>query len=277
MRAGLIIPVRRLRRMRPRLKAWSLGLGLIVASGCVPAGPVDPALSPAAPLISTWNYSLVPDARYQWHGPEAAAGVYVWSHGKGPRDTDHRGEKPQLHVELFNKAGFDVFRFDRTPNADERERAAGWLRDCLTELRRSGYRLIVAGGQSRGGWTSLQMIDTPGLADAIIAVSPAAHGMGASLNLLGQSDDLRQMLAEAPPQKTRVAFVQFEGDPFIGDAETRVRLLNRLLRRKVGALLVIDRPDGFFGHGAGAETAFSQRFGPCLLGFVTAALPPSSC
>jgi hypothetical protein len=121
------------------------------------------------------------------------------------------------------------------------------------------------------------MIDTPGLADAIIAVSPAAHGMGASLNLLGQSDDLRQMLAEAPPQKTRVAFVQFEGDPFIGDAETRVRLLNRLLRRKVGALLVIDRPDGFFGHGAGAETAFSQRFGPCLLGFVTAALPPSSC
>ena len=114
----------------------------------------------------------------------------------------------------MNNAGYDVVRFDREPMADARDRAAGWLRDGLQEMRRLGYRSVIAGGQSRGAWNSLQVLDTPGLADGVIAVSPAAHGAGESTNLMAQYDDLRALLAGAAPSRTRVAFVQFSGDPF---------------------------------------------------------------
>jgi hypothetical protein len=45
----------------------------------------------------------------------------------------------------------------------------------------------------------------------------------------------------------------------------------------VAALLVIDRPDGFKGHGGGNTAAFAERFGACLLRFATAPSPPAGC
>ncbi len=233
--------------------------------------------APTAPVISTWNYVFAPDARFIWHGPQAARGAYVWGHGYGGTASDNRGSQPQSHVRPLNNAGYDVIRFDREPMADQdRNRAAGWLRDGLQELRRRGYRSIIVGGQSRGAWNSLMTLDTPGLADVVIAVSPAAHGSGNSTNLTAQADDFRAMLSGAAPGRTRVAFVQFSGDPFIGDADRRVALM-REAAPKFGALLVIDRPPGFTGHGAGRDFAFGQQFGACLLRFATDPVPPKTC
>lgn len=82
--------------------------------------------------------------------------------------ADARGLQPQPHVRAFNNAGFDVVRFDRDPNADARDRAAGWLEEALLDLRRRGYRRVIVGGQSRGGWNSLQMLAHAGLADAVV-------------------------------------------------------------------------------------------------------------
>lgn len=231
---------------------------------------------PPDALVSRINYAFVPDPRYFWHGPAAAAGVLVWSHGKAGRDVDLRGLQPQPWVRLFNNAGFDIVRFDRAPLVDEADRAAGWLEDELPVLRQSGYRRIVAAGQSRGAWSSLQMLGTSGLADVVIAISPAAHGQGASTNLLSQDDDFRRIMAGAPGSSTRVALVQFARDAFIGDPDVRVRLLERL-QPKAGALLLIDRPDGFIGHGAANGAGFANRFGACLVHFATDAVPPVSC
>ncbi|MBV9654265.1 MAG: hypothetical protein JOZ42_06845 [Acetobacteraceae bacterium] len=116
------------------------------------------------------------------------------------------------------------------------------------------------------------------MADAVVAVSPAAHGSGASLNLLGQTDDFRRLLQDAQPQNARVVFVQFNGDPFIGDAGARRQLLDSILRPKVAQLLVIDRPDGLLGHRAGNTPDFEQRFSACIARFVTQAdVPAPSC
>ena len=230
---------------------------------------------PPAALVSSINYAFVPDARYVWHGP-AGAGVLVWSHGKNGFDVDLRGMQPPPWVRLFNNAGFDVVRFDRAPMVDDVNRAAGWLEDELAALRRSGYRRIVAAGESRGAWNSLQMLDTPGLADVVIAVSPAAHGQGGSTNLSAQDDDLRQIVAGAPASTARVALAQFARDTFIGDADVRMRLMERL-RPKSGALLLVDRPDGFAGHLAGGSAAFAASFGTCLLRFAADPVPPASC
>ncbi len=230
---------------------------------------------PPGPLVDSINYGFVPDARYLWRGPAAARGVVVWAHGKAG-DVDSRGVQPPPFIRAFNNAGFDVVRFDRAPLADEPVRAAGWLRGELPRLRQSGYRLVVAAGQSRGGWTSLQMLDTAGLADVVIATSPAAHGSGGSTNLSAQDDDLRRLVADAEPSRTRVAFVQFSADPFMSDAETRVRLVERL-RPKTGGVLLIDRPAELSGHGAAGTTAFSQRYAACLVAFATATPAPERC
>jgi hypothetical protein len=233
---------------------------------------------PPRALIETGNYAFVPDERFLWRGPAAARGVYVWSHGKSPGfGGDERGLQPQPHVRFFNNAGFDVVRFDRAPLADDRERAAGWLRDGLAALRKRGWRMVIAGGQSRGAWNSLQMLDTPGLADVVIAVSPAAHGSGASVNLGAQTDDFRAMLSGDPRSSARVAMVQFRNDLFMGDGDARAAMMERILRPKVAAMLLIDRPEGFSGHGAGAQFGFADSYGACLLRFATEPTPPARC
>src|SRR5208337_3231457 len=98
----------------------------------------------------------------------------VWGHGKAPGGQDLSADQPQSYVRAFNNAGFDVVRFARAPATDYADSAEGWLREALPKLRARGWRMLVVGGQSRGGWNSLQMLDTPGLADAVVAVSPAS-------------------------------------------------------------------------------------------------------
>lgn len=255
------------------------------ASGCalyaedldvVWPGQQSHAAAPPGALIKTWNYAFVPDARFIWRGPAAARGVVVWGHGYGGTASDNRGSQPQSHVRPLNNAGYDVVRFDRQPLADDRDRAAGWLHDGLAEMRRLGYRSVIVGGQSRGAWNSLQVLDTPGLADVVIAVSPAAHGSGGSTNLMAQSDDFRAMMAGIPASRTRVAFVQFNGDLFIGNADRRAELM-RQAGPRLGAVLVVDRPDGLSGHGAGGGFEFGRRFGECLMHFALDPSPPRSC
>lgn len=224
---------------------------------------------------SAWE--IVPDARYLWHGPAAARGAIVFGHGRGNADQDNRGSQPQTWVRHFNNAGYDVFRFDRHPGTDDEHRAAAWLREGLGQLRAQGYRSIVVGGQSRGGWNSLQALSAPGLADAAIAVAAAAHGFGGSMNLSGQTDQLRRIANAAQSPAARVAFVQFAFDPYVADNEGRAEVMRSVLTPRVGAVLVVDRPEGFTGHGAGNQWQFGEKFGPCLLAFVTEPTPRTAC
>ena len=235
----------------------------------------QPGLRAPGPLVDTLNYGFIPDERFLWHGPAAARGVVVWSVGTAA-NVDLRGVQPPPYLRAFNNAGFDVIRFDRAPLVDNAVRALGWLRDELPLLRRSGYRVVVAAGDSRGAWTSLQLLATPGLADVVIAIAPAAHGSGGSLNLSAQNDDLRSLVGDAAPSRTRVAVAEFTADPFVSDANVFSRLLQGL-QSKTGGLLLIDRPPGLTGHAGGIGSVFARRFGPCLLQFATAAVTATGC
>jgi hypothetical protein len=223
------------------------------------------------PLIETRDYAFVPDARYIWHGPQAARGVYVWAHGKG-NAIDSRGAQPQAHVRAFNNAGFDIVRFDRSPTTDYVDAAADWLRKGLASLRTRGWHMVIAGGQSRGAWNSLQALDTPGLVDAVIAISPASFSGVAT-----QEADLWRILHAARSPSARVAVVQFKGDPYVRDMSSRIAMLREALQTHAAASLVIDQPEGFTGHGGGGAPGFATRFAPCLLRFVTDPQPPTAC
>jgi pimeloyl-ACP methyl ester carboxylesterase len=192
----------------------------------------------------------LPDERFIWWGPEQARGVLVFGHGKEAL-TDLRGRQPHSWTRHFNNAGFDVWRFDREPNADGARRAAAWLRDDLAELRGRGYRQVIVAGQSRGGWNALMVLNRPGLADVTIAIAAAAR-------------------------RTRLAIADFRDDPFMAEPEKRAEALRRQ-RERFGAFLLIDRPAGVAGHGAGGTTAFNDRYGACLLRFATAPRPPTAC
>ncbi len=233
--------------------------------------------TPPGPVVDTINYGFVPDQRFLWRGPGPARGVVVWSVGLAANLADMRGVQPPPYLRAFNDAGYDVVRFDRAPLVDNPVRAASWLREGLAALRQSGYRQIVAAGDSRGAWTSLQILDQPGLADAVIAIAPAAHGSGGSPNLPAQYDDLRALIGEAAASRTRVAVALFAADPFIADAGGTVQLLRGRLQPKTGGLLLIDQPAGLSGHAGGIGIQFARRFGPCLLQFATAPVPLTSC
>jgi hypothetical protein len=227
---------------------------------------VAPAV-PDRPLVAGPGYAVVPDARFLWHGPQAARGAYVWAHGRAPNGIDSRGAQPQPHVRPFNHAGYDVLRFDRDPATDETEAGAAWLREALASLRAQGYRRIVVGGQSRGAWNALQALDRPGLADAVVAIAPAAHGPTGSPAHAWALDDLRRVVAAAQNPKARVIVANFADDPFDPDPEQRAAIFRALSGPRVGALLFLDRPQDFSGHGAGADWRFTQRYGACLLDF----------
>ncbi len=228
---------------------------------------------PSGPLKAERDYALVYDERYVWRGPAAARGVYVWGHGKGD-GQDGRGVQAQGYVRVFNNAGFDVIRFARAPFPDDAEDAAAFLRAGLAELRARGWKTVVVGGQSRGAWNALQSLDTPGLADAVIADSPANLG-GASSGQ--QAWRFSRILLGIKNRSARVAMVQFTNDSFIHDPDERAAAIREYLPPRVAALLFIDRPAGIDGHGGGNSAAFAQRFGGCLLLFVTDPHPPSSC
>ncbi len=231
---------------------------------------LDPAIEPPTPpggaLAGGSGWSVVADPRFLWQGPGAARGVYVWAHGRAAGGQDSRGIEPQPHARAFNNAGYDVVRLDRDPATDETQAGAAWMRQALAELRSRGYARVVAAGQSRGAWNALQALDRPGLADAVIAIAPAAHGPTGSPAHAWALDDLRRVVAAAQSPVARVAVANFAKDPFDPDPAQRAAIFGALQGR-VGALLFIDRPAGMEGHGAGGDWRFTLRYASCLLDF----------
>jgi len=235
---------------------------------------IDPPPVPG-PLVSGSGYAFVPDSRFIWRGPQAARGLFVWGHGKAASQQDLSQDQPQSYVRAFNNAGFDVVRFARAPVDDGPSNTDGWLHAGLPKLRAMGWRMVVVAGQSVGGWASLQSLDTPGLVDAVIAISPAFLG---TANLGNQAAGLYRVTHAANAPAARVAVVYFQGDPYVTEGlDNRVASMRSGLTGRVGTLLIIDQPKGLSGHGGANAFEFGRRFGPCLLRFVLDSPPPTAC
>jgi hypothetical protein len=259
------------------MRLWLL-LGVFWA-GLAQAQPMpDVASPPPQALLAAPGFAIIPDPRFIWHGPAEARGLFVWGHGFGGKTKDRRGIAPPPFLRAFNKAGWDIARYDRAPRDDaDVPRVVAWLHESLVSLRATGWRRIGAGGQSRGGWNALEMLRFPGTADVIIT---ASAGPGTGKNPVTQATKgqgmLRDLTAEVPPQPTRLAYVQFRDDPYGGDKDQRAARIRETLPQKLGAVTLIDQPDGFKGHGAAETAAFGQRYGACLLRFAEDT-PPGHC
>lgn len=233
-------------------------------------------MAPPETLFTTGHSEFVPDNRFFWYGPETAKGIVVFAHRYSGNDIDERMAQSPGWTRVFNNNGYDVARFARDRIWDgQRDEVAKWLRTGLAEIRKRGWHHIVVVGQSRGAYTAMQALDTPGLADVVIAGAPAAYGGAAGNNLT--LPDIWTMFGQAAAPLTRVAILQFDGDINTPDPGYRTNLINDRLRPRVGALLLIDRPPEISGEGGQFQPAFNNRFAGCLWRFATDPTPPSAC
>lgn len=209
-------------------------------------------------------------------GPQMAKGVVVWAHGYGGADRDLRNASAPGFVSILNDAGWDVLRFDRNPGDDALFTSLPRLVDGLAAVRAAGYRRLVLGGQSRGGWQAIMAASArPEQVDAVIATAPAAHGEASRANnLLAGLDDFRRLLAGLPPAGPRLAVVVFDGDDFDPDTERRAAMLDALARdRRAPTLTLWPQGPGLVpirGHGGAADWRFTTLYGACLLTLVEA-------
>ncbi|TQF78430.1 hypothetical protein FK498_09100 [Elioraea sp. Yellowstone] len=205
------------------------------------------------------------------HGPDGR-GAILWTHGRGGEPASPQARMPHPFVQRFNNAGFDVWLLLREPRADRNydavlsfadetlREAARWLREA------QGYRRVIAAGQSAGGWAALAALDTPGLLDGAIAIAGAGYYVAPDgrRGLL----DFDALLARVRDPAAPIVAVMFDGDPLLPDPARSAAAMRRALAWRSGALVVIERPAGLAGHGAGAAPAFNDRFGACLLRLV---------
>lgn len=202
------------------------------------------------------------------HGP-SGRGAVLWTHGRGGEPASPQARMPQPFVQRFNNAGFDVWLLLREPRADRNyDRVRSFADEALRAAARwlrteRGYEQVIAAGQSAGGWAALAALDTPGLLDGVIAVAGAGYYVAPD----GRRDllDFDALLAGVRDAAAPIVAVMFDGDPLLPDPAGSAAAMRRALAWRDGPLLVIERPAGLAGHGAGAAPAFNDRFGDCLL------------
>lgn len=205
------------------------------------------------------------------HGPDAARGAIIWSHGYGGPTRDLRTAPLPGFLSPLNDAGWDVLRFDRDPMEDDLVSSLPLLVRGLSAVRAAGYRRIVLAGHSRGAWQSvLAAAERPDLVEAVIAASPAAHGeAGDQNNLAVAMADFRRLVSALPHDQVRLAIVLFEGDPFDPDPAARAELVGTIAATRLAPTLAL-WPQGTTGHHAVQDWRFAGRHGACLMTFLHA-------
>lgn len=195
-------------------------------------------------------------------GPGVARGALVWIHGTyGQAETGP--PPPPDFVAREAASGLDVWCFNRERRDDPLPRGAELLARGIAALRASGYRRVIVSGHSRGAWIALTALAQPGLADAVVAFSPAAHGTREAMRAAALAD-WAALWAAAVDSAARVVLVQLAGDPWDPDPAWRLATARDRLGGNVMAVFLPETPRG---HGGVYEPAFDEAFGAEIAAF----------
>ncbi len=211
-----------------------------------------------APLRA--EHGCRPDPAFPRHGAARAAGALVWLHAHYTE-----GAPPALPPFLEPLAArWDVWRIDRPPRFDPLDPGAALLAEAVAALRRDGYRKVAMVGESRGAFIAVMALRYPALADALVALAPAAHGTRVERRAQALADWRAALAATAPGAVARGGLVLFAGDPYDPDPAARAAAFLDAMRNAGAKALVIDQPEIPMGHGAARDPAFDPRFGARL-------------
>jgi pimeloyl-ACP methyl ester carboxylesterase len=206
-------------------------------------------------------------------GPQAAAGLIVWSHGY-MSGKDNTGSAPQGQVANFTRQGYDLYRFDRE-----------WIRDwpgdatqlveAVKQARNMGYRKVVLAGQSAGAWVSMAAAFRGAPVDGVISVAAAHHGYVKDMRDVTVARSEWQQIVRGIKPGPRLVVVNFTGDDY--DVGGRMDDARAAFAASGVQALVIADPPGLKGHGAGNDFAFARKYGACINAFIETAARQPPC
>jgi len=200
-------------------------------------------------------------------GPQRAAGVIVWNHGRSIGSEDSESPTPP-YLRVVRDAGWDVMRFDRRRDDDSLTGSARRLVELVGQLKARGYRRVVLAGQSFGAFLALMAADDSNDVDAVVATAPAAFG-----NFEDFYDSWRLNATRLYPlienvKHARVMLFYFHNDDF--DPGGRGERSRALLTERGLGFAIVDQPAYLTGHWASSTGLFLRRFAPCIRQFIDA-------
>lgn len=218
---------------------------------------------------------LLPGPRGKSKGPKT---LLYYMHGFDGHARNHSPLPEYFVSEIQNSRGWDLIdaNYPRS-GVSEIRRAGGsnfgaavFLARRLKELKAQGYQRIYVGGQSFGGWTSLDLATMPGLPlDGVVLVVPACGGWRSTgPNRDDPSYDNNKILFDQLITRVRYPTVAvfFLGDEY-EPGERGAGTAAELTRRGVPNL-VINHPPGFSGHGSAWFPPFDYLYGACIADFL---------
>ena len=227
------------------------------------------ATPPSLPNIGR----LRPEPYWENKGPQAAAGLIVWSHGYF-LGIDATTTAPQGQVAYFTAAGYDLYRFDREYIRDWPGDATA-LTDAVKQAKAMGYRRVILAGQSAGGWVSLAATMRGAPVDGVISVSAAHHGEVKDMRDVSVARSEWQQIVKAIKRGPRIVVVNFADDSY--DVGGRMEDARAAFGASGVDAVVISSPEGFKGHGAANSNTFPRKFGACLHGFIETGARQAPC
>lgn len=227
------------------------------------------AAPPALPTIGR----LRAQPFWQNKGPQAAAGLIVWSHGY-MEGVDATTSAPQPHVGRFTALGYDLYRFDREFIRDWPGDATA-LANAVRQAKSVGYRRVVLAGQSAGAWVSMAATMRGAPVDGVISVAAAHHGYVSKMQDTSRARSEWQQVVRGIKPGPRLVVVNFAKD----DYDVGGRMDDAKTAFAAGGVdaVVIAEPAGFSGHGAANAPAFSGKFGACIVAFIEAGQRQPPC
>ena len=226
----------------------------------------------APPLLPTIG-RLRPEPYWENKGPQAAAGLIVWSHGYF-RGIDSTNSAPQGEVAYFTNAGYDLYRFDRQWIRDVQEDAADFAA-AIKQAKSMGYKRIILAGQSNGAWTSLETVVRSPEVDGVISVSAARHGEVKDMRDVSIARSDWQKLVRSIKPGPRVMVFIFKNDSY--DVGGRTDDATAAFKASGVDAIVVAYPPGFSGHGAASASAFPRKFGACIYDFIEKGAREAPC
>lgn len=228
--------------------------------------------SAAPPLLPAIG-RLRPEPYWQNKGPQAAAGLIVWSHGyMGGKDST--ASAPQGQVANFTREGYDLYRFDREWINDWAGDATA-LADAVRQAKAIGYKRVILAGQSAGAWVSMAATYRGAPVDGVISVAAAHHGYVRTMRDVTVARAEWQQIVRGIRPGPRLVVVNFANDDY--DVGGRMDDARAAFAASGVQALVIAEPQGFSGHGAAGSNTFPRTFGTCIHGFIETGARQAPC
>jgi pimeloyl-ACP methyl ester carboxylesterase len=218
----------------------------------------------AAPPLLPAIGRLRPEPYWQNKGPQAAAGLIVWSHGY-MSGKDSTGSPPQGQVANFTREGYDLYRFDREWIHDWPGDATA-LADAARQAKAMGYRRVILAGQSAGAWVSMAAAYRGAPVDGVISVSAAHHGYVRTMRDVSIARAEWQQIVRGIKPGPRLVVVNFANDDY--DVGGRMDDARAAFAASGVQAVVIAEPPGFTGHGAAGSNTFPRTYGACIHAFI---------